>query len=86
MEDVKNVAKELGLCFWFSCNVKEHNFDKREIPLPVKEYLDLLDVVIVLEPKADHIRLTASKDRDVPDLEHLAVKLDPKTLLILPES
>jgi hypothetical protein len=43
-------------------------------------------VVIILEPKADHIELTASKDRDVAELEHLALKLDPKTLLILPET
>jgi hypothetical protein len=82
---VKNTAKELGLSFWYSCNVTENQFDKQDIPLPVKDYLDLLDVVIVLEPKADHIELTASKDRDVLDLEHMAVKLDPRTLLILPE-
>ena len=86
MEAVKNTAKELDLSFWYSCNVTENEFDKHDIPLLIKNYLDLLDVVIVLDPKADHIELTASKDRNVLDLEHMAVKLDPKTLLILPES
>ena len=86
MEAVKNTAKELDLSFWYSCNVTENEFDKHDIPLLIKDYLDLLDVVIVLDPKADHIELTASKDRNVLDLEHMAVKLDPKTLLILPES
>ncbi|MCL1927980.1 MAG: hypothetical protein FWG07_04210 [Treponema sp.] len=86
MEAVKNTAKELGLSFWYSCNVTENEFDKQDIPLLIKDYLDLFDVVIVLEPKADHIELTASKDRNVLDLEHMAVKLDPKTLLILPEN
>ena len=85
MEAVKSAAKELGLSFWYSCNANEHDFDKREVPLVIKDYLDLIDVVIILSPRADHIELAASKDRDAPDLEHLAVKLDPKTLLILPE-
>jgi len=83
METVKTTAKELGISFWYSCNVKENQFDKQDIPLVVKDYLDLLEVVIVLEPHSDHIELTASKDHDVVELEHLAVKLDPKTLLIL---
>jgi len=83
METVKAAAKELGISFWYSCNVKENQFDKHGIPLVVKDYLDLLDVVIVLEPHSDHIELTASKDRGAAELENLAVKLDPKTLLIL---
>ncbi|GHV84775.1 hypothetical protein AGMMS50230_03830 [Spirochaetia bacterium] len=85
IEAVKTGAKELGISFWYSCNVKGTLplYDKQNIPLVIKEYLDLLDVVIVLEPKPDHIELTASKDRDTANLAHLAVKLDPKTLLIL---
>jgi hypothetical protein len=83
MEILKATAKELNISFWFSCNVNGNEFDDRDIPLLIKDYLDLLDVVIVLEPKADHVELTASKDRDAADLEHLAVKLDPRTLLIL---
>ena len=86
MEAVKNAAHELGISFWYSCNVTENEFGNQNIPLVIKDYLDLFDVVIVLEPKADHIELTASKDREVLDMEHLAVKLDPKTLLILPEN
>ncbi|MCL1814362.1 MAG: hypothetical protein FWG27_00855 [Treponema sp.] len=82
MEAVKAAAEEMGLSFWYSCNVNGNNFDKKNIPLALKDYLDLLDVVIVLEPKADHVALTASKDRNTAELEHLAVKLDPKTLLI----
>lgn len=82
MGNVKAAVKEMGLAVWYSCNVNENEFDKGEVPVVLKDYLDLLDIVIVLEPKADHIELSASKDRDVKDLEHLAVKLDPKTLLI----
>jgi hypothetical protein len=87
MEAVKAGAKELGVSFWYSCTVKGSAplYDKKDIPLVIKDYLDLIDVVIVLEPKSDHIELTASKDRDSTSLEHLALKLDPKTLLILEE-
>jgi hypothetical protein len=84
MEVIKADAKELGVSFWYSCNVKgpEPLYDKQDIPLIIKDYQDLIDVIIVLEPMSDHIALTASKDRDTANLEHLAVKLDPKTLLI----
>jgi hypothetical protein len=87
MEAVKAGAKELGVSFWYSCNVKGDGplYDKKDIPLIIKDYQDLFDVIIVLEAMPDHIALTASKDRDTTNLEHLAVKLDPKTLLILEE-
>jgi len=83
METIKASAKELGISFWYSCNVNGKEFDKKGLPLVLKDYADLLDIVIVMEPMPDHIELTASKDRDATNLEHLAVKLDPKTLLIL---
>jgi hypothetical protein len=85
MEAVKAGARELGVSFWYSCTVKGDGplYDKNGIPLVVKDYLDLVEVVIVLEPKPDHIELSASKDRDTVSLEHLALRLDPKTLLIL---
>jgi hypothetical protein len=83
MEALKSAAKELQLAIWYSCNVNNNEFDERDIPIPLKDFLDFLDVVIVLEPKADHVELSASKDRDAAELEHLAVKLDPRTLLIL---
>jgi hypothetical protein len=87
MEIIKAGAKELGVSIWYSCTVSgaEPLYDKNDVPTVLKDFLDFLDVVIVLEPKPDHIEMTASKDRDAKDLEHLAVKLDPKTLLILEE-
>ncbi|MDR3167100.1 MAG: hypothetical protein LBT93_04075 [Treponema sp.] len=93
---VKQFAGDLNLSVWYSCTVSggagfhgtkpqgvENFYDKRDIPLVVKDYTELLDVVIVLEPKPDHIELTVSKDRDIYNPEHMALRLDPKTLLIL---
>ena len=83
MEEFKAAAKELGISVWFSCNTKGNGYGKQKIPPIIKEYIDLLDVVTILEPKTDFVELTASKYRHMTELEHMAIKLDPKTLLIL---
>jgi hypothetical protein len=81
---VKQFAQDLGLSVWYSCNVKgSAPYDKRNIPLLIKDYEALIDVVIVLEPKPDHIAFSVSKDREVYNPEALALRLDPRTLLIL---
>jgi KaiC/GvpD/RAD55 family RecA-like ATPase len=83
---VKDFAKELGLSVWYSCTIKGEGaaaYNKKSIPLVVADFAELVDVVIVLEPRQDHIALTVSKDRETYNPEHLALKLDPKTLLIL---
>jgi hypothetical protein len=82
--NVKAFANELGLSVWYSCTVKgEGQYDKQNIPLLIKDFADLIDVIIVLEPKPDHIELSVSKDRDSHDTKAMAMRLDPKTLLIL---
>ena len=90
---IKSFASEMGVSCWYSCNItgektysdqsSDQIYDQRNIPLVLKDSADLFDVIIVLEPKSDHIELTVSRDRDVYNPEHLALKLDPKTLLIL---
>ena len=81
----KTFAKEMGVSIWCSCTVKgeEPFYDKRNIPLVIKDYADLFEVIVVLEPRQDNITLTVSRDRDEYIPENLALKLDPKTLLIL---
>jgi hypothetical protein len=82
---VKEFAQELGLSIWYSCNVKGGDSPSAQhgIPSLIKDYVDLLDVVIVLDPKPDHIALSVSKDRDTYNPPALALRLDPRTLLIL---
>ncbi|MDR2746377.1 MAG: hypothetical protein LBB77_02925 [Treponema sp.] len=85
LSQVKDFAQELGLEIWYSLNVHGDGpqYDKRNIPLVIAGYADSTDVVIVLEPKSDHIELTVSKDRNTYNPEHMALRLDPRTLLIL---
>ena len=82
---IKSFAAEMGVSCWYSCNVKgkEPFYDQRNIPLILKNSVDSFEVIIVLEPKSDHIALTVSRARDAYNPENLALKLDPKTLLIL---
>jgi flagellin-specific chaperone FliS len=83
--NVKAFAKELGLSVWYSCTVKESGnwYDNDKMPLTLKDFADFVDIIIVLEPKQDHIELSVSKDRDDRGIRTLATRLDPKTLLIL---
>jgi hypothetical protein len=85
LEKTRAFAQEQGIECWYSCTVRGEgpSYDKRNIPLLIKDYMDLIEVVIVLEPKPDHIALSVSKDRETYNPESMALKLDPKTLLIL---
>ncbi|MDR1419533.1 MAG: AAA family ATPase [Treponema sp.] len=83
-EKVKEFARDLGLEIWYSCTVKGNAlYDRRNIPLVIAGYEDLVDVIIILEPRSDHIELSVPKDRDTFNPEHMGLRLDPKTLLIL---
>jgi hypothetical protein len=84
---VKAFAGEAGVSVWYSCTIKgpEPLYDKRNIPLLIRDYADLFAAVVLLEPRPDHIKLTVSKDREAYNPEQMALRLDPKTLLMLEE-
>jgi len=82
---VKTFAIELGVSVWYSCSVKDEvsQYDKENIPIILNSFINNIDIVIVLQPKHDHVELTVSKDRGSIISKAMAMKLDPKTLLIL---
>jgi hypothetical protein len=83
--EVKAFAVEMGVSVWYSCNVngKEPLYDKQKTPMVIKESAEHFAVIIILDPKPDYIALAVSKNRDAACPEDTALKLDPKTLLIL---
>jgi len=83
--DFKIFATELGISVWYSCSVKDegNQYDKENIPLILNGVTDNIDVVIILQPKTDHVELSISKDRDSVISKSKSMKLDPRTLLIL---
>ncbi|MDR1352119.1 MAG: hypothetical protein LBK05_02460 [Treponema sp.] len=80
----RNMAEELSVSVWYSCTVKAGDVcDKHGIPAILRDALPSVDVIIALDPRADHIDLKVRKDRDQFNPERMALKLDPKTLLML---
>ncbi|AEJ18609.1 hypothetical protein [Gracilinema caldarium] len=81
---MKEFAKELHLEIWYSCNINpdESKIEKLGIPQVLQDYADLLDIIVVLEPKQDYVQFSVVKDRTVLNPTHLDLKLDIKTLLI----
>jgi hypothetical protein len=82
---VKTFVTELGVSIWYSCSVKDETpqYDKENIPVVIGGFVNHIDIVIILNPKADHVELSISKDRNSIISKSMAMKLDPKTLLIL---
>jgi hypothetical protein len=80
----KDFAKKIGLRIWFSASLKAEDplFDERGIPYELEGFLDLIDVLITLVSKEEHVRLRLVKDYDYSPPGDLKIKLDPKTLLI----
>jgi hypothetical protein len=79
---VKDFAVELGVSVWYSCSVQDNQYNRENLPVVITNFADLIDVVIVLDPKQDFIELSISKDRDSQAGKSAALRLDPKTLLI----
>jgi hypothetical protein len=81
----KEFSRALGLSIWFSCNVPE---EKMGTPV-YSEYANLFSVIAVLEPKqasmaeSSCVELAISRNRDIINPQQPALRLDPKTLLLL---
>ncbi|MCL2277312.1 MAG: hypothetical protein FWC21_05380 [Treponema sp.] len=83
--DVKSFAVELGLSIWYSCSLSDNHpqYNKENIPVILENLTDSIDIIIALHPKPDYVELSVSKDRGAYISKQMAMKLDPRTLLIL---
>jgi KaiC/GvpD/RAD55 family RecA-like ATPase len=80
---LKEFAKPLGICTWYSCSVKEGDYAKNNLPNVIRDFDDCIDVAIDLEPKSDHVRLSLVKNHGKYLNKEEPLRLDPKTLLML---
>jgi KaiC/GvpD/RAD55 family RecA-like ATPase len=78
----KEFIRELGISVWYSCSV-QNDYDKNRVPNVIKEFENCVDVVIVLEPKPDHVGFYVTKNRTKYVNVTEPLRLDPKTLLML---
>ena len=81
---VKAFAEETGLEVWYSATLagEEPLLDKNNVPLLLRDFLDSISVLILLEPKSEYIHFTVIKDHGRMNPQDLKLKLDAKTLLI----
>jgi hypothetical protein len=84
LRQFREFAGRLGLEIWFSASLRGEAplFDDRGIPFALKDYLDVIDVLISLQHHGDHVHLSLVKDHDRLAPKDLRLKLDPTTLLI----
>jgi hypothetical protein len=81
----KNFAGRLGVEVWFSASLKETGeplYDEHGIPTALRPVCPAIDVLITLHASSEGVILKVVKDREHPAPGLLAIKLDPKTLLI----
>jgi len=81
----KKLAEDLDAAIWFSATLHRENlqFDAHGVPYPVNRFPHLFAVIIMLEPSNEVINLKLLKDHDAIDLEKIALKLDPNTMLMV---
>jgi KaiC/GvpD/RAD55 family RecA-like ATPase len=81
---VRDFAGEMGLEVWYSCTLvgEEPLLDKNNFPVLLRDFVDSIAVLILLEPKAEYIHFTVVKDHGRMNPQDLKIKLDAKTLLI----
>jgi KaiC/GvpD/RAD55 family RecA-like ATPase len=81
---VKTFAAESGLEVWYSATLagEEPQMDKNNVPVLLRDFLDSISVLILLEPKSEYIHFTVVKDHGRMNPQDLKLKLDAKTLLI----
>ena len=84
MTKVTAFAKEMGIEIWYSCTLvgEEPLIDKNNVPMILREYIDEIGVLILLEPKAEYIHFIVVKEHEKMNPQDLKIKLDAKTLLI----
>jgi hypothetical protein len=81
---VKAFAQEANLEVWYSATLSgnEPQIGKDNVPVLLKDYLDSISVLILLEPMPEYIHFTVVKDHGRMNPQDLKLKLDAKTLLI----
>ncbi|GHT49882.1 hypothetical protein FACS1894102_5000 [Spirochaetia bacterium] len=81
---LRTFAKELGFSLWYTYSVKDFSdVDKNGVPATLKNFEDILEVIITMETKSNCTELSVIKNRDKFRPSDSVLKLDPKTLLIL---
>ncbi len=84
-EQIRDIAGRCSVGIWISARMHRHMADinERGIPYPVDSLDDIFNSILMLEPKADSVRLKFLKQNDVYNPVDFELSLDPQTFLLL---
>ncbi|MEE8141758.1 MAG: hypothetical protein V3T77_01530 [Planctomycetota bacterium] len=83
LRTLKEIAVEHQAEVWLTAQTtRTDNRDERGVPDYVARHEALIEVLVALEPKADHVRLRFIKTHKDTPPDGLNLEFDPKTMLI----
>ncbi|MCK5155025.1 MAG: hypothetical protein KAQ69_01250 [Spirochaetales bacterium] len=87
LDQIKAFAAEMNIEVWFSVSpVKQDvEVDQYGVPETMSKFVNKLDVLIGLKYQDDHVMMTVVRDHGSTEPVKIALKLDPKTMLISEE-
>ena len=88
LEKIRAFAERLELEIWFSVSLSddsENLFNDLRVPRVLEDFVDSIDVIINLRHSEGYVHLEVVKDHQNIEAKDMALRLDPKTLLIAEE-
>ncbi len=84
LEGLRRLGSEWDAEIWTSSNThrEDQRSDERGVPLKVSQHDEFLDVMVMLCPDGDHIKVKIVKEHGHPELPNVKLELDPGTLLL----
>jgi hypothetical protein len=84
MEGVHRLAQDWNAEIWITSNTHREGqkFNQKGVPEAVARFEKWLDVILLLEPRGEQIRVRLLQERDRPEPADLHLELDPKTFLL----
>jgi archaellum biogenesis ATPase FlaH len=89
---LRELAKQCNAELWFSAQTQGREVDVRmpggrvaKVPAPLDRYVDLVNVMVMLQAERDVVRLRLLKDHDNPDVSDLHLRLDSHTMRVIDE-
>jgi hypothetical protein len=85
LKALSTLARERSVELWLSSNAEEMPRELGKLPEPLDRFADLVNVIVLLAPERDVVRLRLLKDHDNKDLTDLHLRLDPHSMRIIDE-
>jgi archaellum biogenesis ATPase FlaH len=89
---LRELAEKTKAELWFSAQTEGREVEVKlpggktaKVAAPLDRYFDLVNVMVMLEPQRDVVRLRLLKDHENPDVSDLHLRLDSHTMRVIDE-